>query len=85
MGFTITSPVPDAVYAGLIITYSVRPLLNIPVTWVTEITHVVEGERFVDEGYDFRNYTYARYGHVIKPPAAANWCVSAPSRSAGTG
>ena len=25
-----------------------------------------QGERFVDEGYDFRNYTYARYGHVIK-------------------
>lgn len=24
------------------------------------------GERFVDEGFDFRNYTYARYGHVIK-------------------
>jgi tricarballylate dehydrogenase len=24
------------------------------------------GQRFVDEGYDFRNYTYARYGHVIK-------------------
>jgi tricarballylate dehydrogenase len=24
------------------------------------------GERFVDEGYDFRNYTYAKYGHVIR-------------------
>ena len=24
------------------------------------------GRRFVDEGYDFRNYTYAKYGHVIK-------------------
>jgi tricarballylate dehydrogenase len=24
-----------------------------------------EGERFVDEGADFRNYTYAKYGHVI--------------------
>jgi tricarballylate dehydrogenase len=24
------------------------------------------GKRFVDEGYDFRNYTYAKYGHVIK-------------------
>lgn len=23
------------------------------------------GERFVDEGADFRNYTYAKYGHVI--------------------
>ena len=24
------------------------------------------GKRFVDEGYDFRNYTYAKYGHVVK-------------------
>src|SRR5438477_1220303 len=23
------------------------------------------GERFVDEGADFRNYTYAKYGHVV--------------------
>jgi tricarballylate dehydrogenase len=27
------------------------------------------GERFVDEGADFRNYTYARYGHeILKQP-----------------
>ena len=24
-----------------------------------------DGERFVDEGADFRNYTYAKYGRVI--------------------
>jgi tricarballylate dehydrogenase len=24
-----------------------------------------EGQRFVDEGYDFRNYTYARYGREV--------------------
>jgi tricarballylate dehydrogenase len=24
-----------------------------------------DGQRFVDEGYDFRNYTYAKYGRVI--------------------
>jgi tricarballylate dehydrogenase len=30
-----------------------------------------EGQRFVDEGADFRNYTYARYGaEVIKQPGA---------------
>lgn len=49
MGFKITSPLPEEVYPGLIVTYRVRPLLNVPVTWVTEITSVVEGERFVDE------------------------------------
>ncbi len=29
------------------------------------------GLRFVDEGADFRNYTYAKYGAVILSPAAA--------------
>jgi ligand-binding SRPBCC domain-containing protein len=49
MGFEVTSPLPDRAYAGLIITYRVRPLLGIPVQWVTEITHVDEGNYFVDE------------------------------------
>ena len=49
MAFTITSDVPDEVYPGLIITYRVRPIFNIPVAWVAEITHVVDRERFVDE------------------------------------
>ncbi len=31
------------------IEYRVRPLLNIPMTWLTEITHVVPGKLFVDE------------------------------------
>ena len=49
MDFTITSPVPKEAYAGLIITYRVRPLFGVPVQWVTEITSVVDGVRFVDE------------------------------------
>ena len=36
-------------YPGLFIEYTVSPLLGIPMTWVTEITHVAEGEYFVDE------------------------------------
>ena len=39
----------DAVYAGQVMTYTVRPLLGIPLAWMTEITHVVEGRYFVDE------------------------------------
>jgi ligand-binding SRPBCC domain-containing protein len=49
MGFEVTSPLPDRAYAGLIITYRVRPLFGIPVQWVTEITHVDDGNYFVDE------------------------------------
>lgn len=34
------------------------------------------GERFIDEGADFRNYTYARYGReVLKQPGAFAWQV----------
>jgi tricarballylate dehydrogenase len=34
------------------------------------------GERFVDEGADFRNYTYAKYGHVIQAqPDSLAWQI----------
>ena len=36
-------------YAGQIITYTVRPLLDIPLFWMTEIKHVQPGVFFVDE------------------------------------
>lgn len=50
MGFNITSPqTGKPVYAGQIITYKIRPVMNIPLGWVTEITHVKEGEYFIDE------------------------------------
>jgi tricarballylate dehydrogenase len=35
-----------------------------------------EGQRFVDEGADFRNYTYARYGaEVLKQPGAVAYQI----------
>jgi ligand-binding SRPBCC domain-containing protein len=50
MGFQITNePIAEKMYAGMIIAYKVTPLLNIPMQWVTEITHVQEMEYFVDE------------------------------------
>lgn len=50
MGFTITNePIADKMYPGQIISYKVSPVLGIPMTWVTEITHVKELEYFVDE------------------------------------
>lgn len=36
-------------YAGQMIVYTVSPLFNIPMSWVTEITHVQEPNFFVDE------------------------------------
>ncbi len=50
MGFRITTPtLYDAVYPGMIIAYIVKPVLSIPVCWVTEITHVKELAYFVDD------------------------------------
>lgn len=39
----------DKAYTGQIITYTVKPLLGIPLFWMTEITHVKPLEMFVDE------------------------------------
>ncbi len=47
--FEVTSELPDKIYEGLIITYRIKPMLNIPVNWCTEITHVKELAYFVDE------------------------------------
>lgn len=47
--FEITSELPEKMYEGLIITYRIRPMLNIPLNWCTEITHIRENEFFVDE------------------------------------
>lgn len=49
MGFSIRGEVPDApVFPGQRITYSVRPLFGIPLTWVTCIAVAEAPHRFVD-------------------------------------
>ncbi len=49
MNFTIKSALPAAVHPGLMIEYTVSPLLGIPLSWLTEIVHVEAPHRFVDE------------------------------------
>jgi ligand-binding SRPBCC domain-containing protein len=50
MSFEILSDVKDKkMYAGMLIAYRVRPLLNIPMSWLTEITQVSDRKYFVDE------------------------------------
>jgi len=49
MGFKITSPPNKGeMYEGQIITYTVKPVLGIPINWMTEITSVNAPYRFVD-------------------------------------
>lgn len=65
LNFQVTSALPEKMYAGLIITYYVRPLFNIPQTWVTEITHVNEPNYFVDE-QRFGPYKMWHHEHIFK-------------------
>jgi len=49
LDFKILGHIPEVMYEGLIIQYYVKPMLNIPVHWVTEITHIKDKKYFVDE------------------------------------
>lgn len=50
MGFNIISKHHgEKMYAGQIIEYTVKPVLGIPLYWMTEITHVSDKKYFVDE------------------------------------
>ena len=49
LGFHVLSDPPAAIYPGLMLRYSVRPLPGFRTTWVSEITHVRAPEYFVDE------------------------------------
>jgi ligand-binding SRPBCC domain-containing protein len=50
MGFEIKSKnLSEKMYPGMIIGYTIKPLLGIKMLWVTEITHVEEMKYFIDE------------------------------------
>ena len=56
----------DKIYAGQIITYTVKPVLGIPLNWMTEITHVAENGYFVDE-QRFGPYALWHHTHFFRP------------------
>lgn len=49
MGFEVKVDLPEKMYEGLMIEYTVKPLMGIPMSWITEIKTVKENEFFVDE------------------------------------
>jgi len=53
-------------YPGLIISYTVKPLLGIKMIWVTEITHVEDMKYFVDE-QRIGPYSMWHHEHFIEP------------------
>ncbi len=67
MGFDIiTESLPPQMYAGMIIAYKVRPIAGVPITWVTEITHLSEPDYFVDE-QRFGPYAFWHHQHRLRP------------------
>jgi len=66
MGFEVISDSKtQIIYAGQIITYYIRPILNIKLFWMTEITHVAEKKYFVDE-QRFGPYVFWHHTHFFK-------------------
>ncbi|NNC84702.1 MAG: SRPBCC family protein, partial [Bacteroidia bacterium] len=63
--FKILSEPVKRMYAGQIIRYKIKPLLNIPMTWVTEITQVESKQFFIDE-QRFGPYKFWHHQHHFK-------------------
>jgi ligand-binding SRPBCC domain-containing protein len=66
LGLQLTCEPPAKMYPGLIITYTVRPVANVPLTWVTEISHVIDRRLFVDE-QRFGPYRFWHHQHHFRP------------------
>ncbi|WP_333863802.1 SRPBCC family protein [Chitinophaga sp.] len=67
MGFTVVSePHQGRIYAGQIIEYRLKPLLGIPMYWMTEITRVEPGKMFIDE-QRFGPYSFWHHQHHFEP------------------
>jgi len=66
MGFNIISKHHgDIMYAGQIIEYTVKPLLGIPLYWMTEITQVNDQKYFIDQ-QRFGPYSLWHHQHHFK-------------------
>ena len=44
---TVTSKVPEKIYAGLMISYRMKAVFGIPMAWLSEVSHCEEPKRFV--------------------------------------
>jgi ligand-binding SRPBCC domain-containing protein len=67
LGFNIISNHHgDTMYPGQIIEYTVKPVLGIPLYWMTEITHVLDKQYFVDE-QRYGPYSMWHHQHHFKP------------------
>lgn len=66
MGFHILSGADKSMYQGQVIQYKLAPFPGIQVRWVTEISHVMEGNYFVDE-QRYGPYAFWHHKHFLHP------------------
>ena len=55
----------EAMHAGQLIEYTIKPLFGVPVYWMTEITHVAPKKYFIDE-QRFGPYALWHHQHHFK-------------------
>lgn len=72
MSFEILSGGGERTFAGHVICYTVRPLLNIPMRWVTEIVESEDGRYFIDE-QRFGPYRFWHHLHRFTPGDGGVW------------
>ena len=65
MNFNIIDGANGGIYPGKIISYTVTPILNFKLNWVTEITQVEKLKFFIDE-QRFGPYKFWHHKHFIK-------------------
>jgi ligand-binding SRPBCC domain-containing protein len=65
LAIRITSDLPPRMHPGMLVTYTITPLLGIPLRWVTEITQVREPLFFVDE-QRFGPYRFWHHQHHFR-------------------
>jgi len=58
----------EEIYAGQILTYKVKPMLGIPLSWTTMITEVERYQKFIDEQRK-GPYSLWHHQHHFKPLA----------------
>jgi ligand-binding SRPBCC domain-containing protein len=69
LSFEILTPLEGVeMYGGLIINYKIRPFLQIPMRWTTEITHCETQRYFVDE-QRFGPYAFWHHQHHFEARA----------------
>ncbi len=67
--FNVRSELPEEIYAGLMIRYTVSPLWNFPMIWLTEITQVQKPAYFADDQRvgPYRIWHHEHFFHATGP------------------